>query len=193
MQKMTSSEFKEKIELDPAWASTITEPTEITDYCYMEGYSITHLSPLLHFTYKNSLGYSADFQNCQDLKIGEGNFAGLANFSISGIEEIGQLTCGKSTAGNSANFQRCLSLKTGSGTYEGKAHFALSGIEKLENITCGKNEAGHRLNIMGCDNLHTIPTHFNLNEIDADKYILTRLRGERLLRRKNEEPEEISI
>ncbi len=42
---MTTRQFRAAIDRDPAWAQKLTEPVEITDYCYMAGRGITHLSP----------------------------------------------------------------------------------------------------------------------------------------------------
>jgi hypothetical protein len=50
MKQITSDDFRKAVELDPSWASKLTEPVEITNYCDMARSNITHLSPLLYFT-----------------------------------------------------------------------------------------------------------------------------------------------
>ena len=111
MRQITSAEFKQAVNIDPAWASTITEPIEITDYCDMKGSNISHLSPLLTFRGKDYYGNSADFYGCKNLKIATGNFKGYSSFSHSGIEKIENLKCEKHKHRKSANFDDCKTLK----------------------------------------------------------------------------------
>lgn len=92
MRQITSDEFKAAVAIDPAWATTLTEQTEVTGYCDMTGSKITHLSSLLSFTARNGKGNSADFSGCRNIKVAEGHFAGFVDFSESSIEKIGELT-----------------------------------------------------------------------------------------------------
>jgi hypothetical protein len=85
MKRITAHEFKEAVWADPAWASKLTEPTEVTGWCLLEDLQISHLSPLLHFTHPGTT-----IAGCKNLKVAEGNFHS-ANFENSGIEEIGEL------------------------------------------------------------------------------------------------------
>jgi hypothetical protein len=87
MRTLTAEQFEKAVELDPAWASKLTEPYgvkggEITDYINLTGSPITHLSPLLHFDASRT-----SLRNCKGLKIAEGNFGGPVDFEGSGIEE----------------------------------------------------------------------------------------------------------
>lgn len=118
MHQITSSQFKQAIELDPAWASKLEEPVEITDFCDMRGSDITHLSPLLQFGSRDTTGNSATFSGCKSLKTAEGKFAGYADFSDSGIEKIGDLACGRNYRG---------------------MRFAVTGCKNLRNIGANFN------------------------------------------------------
>lgn len=153
MKKITAYEFKMAIELDPAWASKLTEPVEITDYCNCRESKITHLSTLLHFTGKNEGGTSASFELCTELKVAEGNFKYGVGFAHSHIEEIGQLICGKDHMGQSVYFEGCDKLKVATGTYPGAVNFSYAGIQKIENLTCGKNREGDSAWFRLCENL----------------------------------------
>jgi len=147
MRQITSAEFKQAIDIDPAWASTITEPIEITDYCNMKGSNISHLSPLLTFRGK------ASFNKCKNLKIATGNYERTVSFSESGIEKIENLNCGKSNDRSSAYFTQCENLKIATGDYDGSVHFSYSGVEKIEHLNCGENSNGDSANFSECKNL----------------------------------------
>jgi hypothetical protein len=86
MKTMTSDEFKRAVTEDPAWASKLTEPVEITGACNMTGTYITHLSPLLHFAERSW------WLKCRKLKVAEGNFRQHPDFSGSGIRKVGEMT-----------------------------------------------------------------------------------------------------
>ena len=167
MRQITSAEFKQAIDIDPAWASTITESIEITDYCNMVGSNISHLSPLLTFSEKNDYGDSADFSNCENLKIATGNYKGSVHFSYSGVEKIEHLNCGKNSNGNSANFENCKNLKIATGNYPGLVDFSESGIEKIKNLNCGKDKHGGSAYFYNCKNLKIIEGNF-LGSINTD-------------------------
>ena len=153
MRQITSDEFKQAVNKNPTWASTITEPIEITDYCDMPNSKITHLSPLLTFSGKDKHGDSANFSGCKNLKIATGNYKGFVYFNKSGIEKIRNLKCGKDNSGDSANFSGCKNLRIATGNYEGAVNFSESGIEKIENLNCGKNNNGYSADFYGCKNL----------------------------------------
>ena len=74
MNKLTAIQFRQAVDLDPAWATTLTEPIEITDYCDMAGSGITHLSNLLSFTARDEKGRSADFSRCPNIIVAQGTF-----------------------------------------------------------------------------------------------------------------------
>jgi len=175
MKTLTAGEFEAAVGLDPAWASKLTEPVEITDYCDMTGSKITHLSPLLHFKGKDEDGDSAAFWKCQSLKTAEGNFSGFVSFMNAGIQKIGSITCGKNKKGNSADFYKCQSLKTAEGTFPGAVDFSHSGIEKIGELTCGKNLNGMRADFQACPNLTHIPIHFKQSEIKANPELIQKL------------------
>lgn len=107
---MASKEFQQFVEIDPAWASKLTEPTEITDYCCMQASKITHLSPLLYFTGKDKAGDCASFFCCKSLRVAEGNFTGFVSFSGSNIQKIGALTCRPNAFGICLSITNCEKL-----------------------------------------------------------------------------------
>lgn len=127
MTQITSEEFKAAIELDPAWASKLTEPVEIVDSCDASDSNISHLSPLLHFK------RDAFFAECHNLKKVEGNFAEYVNFYNAGIEEIDPNTVfGKNEGEESASYKNCLKLKIARGKYPGLVTYQHSGVEKID-------------------------------------------------------------
>jgi len=137
MLKITSREFKNAIKDDPSWAKNIKEDFEITTYCDMDNSKITHLSPHLHFTGKNSIGAVASFEWCKNLKVAEGNFTGHVNFSSSGVEKInreGLKITELSKSGKAASFFFCLNLKVATGTFPGFVNFKHSYIEKIDKL-----------------------------------------------------------
>ena len=154
MHKITSEQFKQAVELDPAWASKLTEPVEITDYCDMKESKITHLSPLLHFTGRDESGHVADFWGCGDLKVAEGNYSGLVWFSSSGVEQIGDLVVTHpDEKGVAAGFLECEFLRVARGSYAGYVTFARSGIQRIEreNLRISQaNTSGWAADFTGC-------------------------------------------
>ena len=135
MEKLTYKKFYSLIKEDPSWASRLTEPIEVIEYCAMENINITHLSPLLYFTGKNHKNEVATFAFCYKLKVAEGNFDGFVNFEFSRIEKIGDLNITQaSTEGNAVDFNNCPFLRIATGTYPGLVCFGTTGIEKIENL-----------------------------------------------------------
>ena len=92
MKKMTGEEFKKLIERNASWCKNLKEPIEVTTYVELGGSKITHLSPLLTFSGKDEIGWSASFFYCKNLKVATGTFKGFVNFTKSEIETIKDLT-----------------------------------------------------------------------------------------------------
>ena len=151
MKKITAEEFEIFVKRDPAWASKLSEPVEITNYCPLSHSPITHLSPLLHFTGLNVLEESASFHYCHALKIAEGNFRGAVSFVGSNIEMIGELCIAHTDSdGRSASFMQCRNLKTAQGTFPGHVTFSDSGVEKIVNLNIRRPSSGFVASFEGC-------------------------------------------
>ena len=167
-RKITTKEFKYFIKLDPAWAERLTEPVEITDYCDMEGSKITHLSSLLHFSGRNHKGNAATFDRCSHLKIAEGKFAGLVDFSHSGVEKIGSLEItAPNKRGEAACFWSCNALSIAEGTFPGCVWFSESGVKEIGKLTITQpNRNGIKANFFGCD--IRLPVEFLGSEYEID-------------------------
>jgi len=158
MKQVTAEKFKEFVTKDPAWASKLTEPIEVTTYCNMEGSNITHLSPLLTFSGKDKDGRSASFYNCSNLKIATGKFAGWVNFSRSGIERIKDLEVTQPDKyGEAAFFNGCKNLKIATGKFQGGVNFSRSGIERIKDLEVTQpNKDGWAASFNGCQNLKRV-------------------------------------
>jgi hypothetical protein len=149
--KITARKFKAAIKLNPAWASHLTEPIEITGYCNMSDSKITHLSPLLHFAGKNTKGDAASFSCCKSLKVAEGHFKGVVCFSHSGITQIRNLTTSADSESNAAYFNECKDLKVAEGTFPGCVSFSGSGVKKVRKLAITEaNCDGTKANFCGC-------------------------------------------
>ena len=155
MRNLTAAEFKAAVSLDPAWAATITDPVEITDYCDMEGSKITHLSSLLHFSGRNHKGNAATFEGCNHLKVAEGKFAGFVDFSSSGVERIGRLEItAPNKNGGAACFWRCYALNIAEGTFPGGVWFDESGVRTIgELFITAPDQDGFAAGFFGCKSL----------------------------------------
>lgn len=134
MKQITARKFKAAVKLDPAWALTLTEPVEITDYCNMTGSKISHLSQMLHFAGGNKEGDAASFACCHHLKVAEGTFNGFVNFSESGVEKIGNLQITAPNKKGAASFSCCKNLKVAEGTFPGCVCFKESGITRIGEL-----------------------------------------------------------
>ena len=88
MKKITWKEFTEFIEKDPSWCKNLKEEVEVTTFVKLSHSKITHLSPLLTFSGKDTIGIAAEFCNCPNLKVATGTFLGFVNFSSSGIKKL---------------------------------------------------------------------------------------------------------
>ena len=120
MKQMTADEFNEAIRVDPAWASRLTEPVEITNYCILDWLNFTHLSPFLYFSGRDRNARTAYFAGSHRLKIAEGSFAGSVDFSDSRVEKIGKLEItGSDNRGNAATFEGCMYLEVAEGDFLG--------------------------------------------------------------------------
>jgi len=152
---ITARKFKAAVKLDPAWASKLTGPVEITGYCNMEGSEISFLSPLLHFAGRNAKGDAASFSCCKNLKVAEGNFNGLVNFSDSGVEKIGNLEItAPNNRGAAACFGRCNALKIAEGTFAGSVCFNESGIKMIGELNITEpNKDGFAADFFECKTL----------------------------------------
>jgi hypothetical protein len=149
---ISSNEFRKAVEADPAWASKLTEPVEVTDFCDMTGSSITHLSPLLHFTGRDENGICARFWDCNSLKVAEGTFHGMVYFCDSGVQRIGDLKITDTSAdGGAASFYQCAHLKVAEGTFPGFVEFGGSGVEKIGNLVIARwNGSGYAASFTCC-------------------------------------------
>ena len=154
MKRITARNFKAAIKLNPAWASHLTEPVEITGYCNMSDSKITHLSPLLHFAGKNTKGDAASFSCCKSLKVAEGHFAGCVKFNESGVEMIGKLLVSSpNTDGFAAHFCHCENLKVAEGTFKGVVCFSHSGITQIRNLTTSADSESNAAYFNECKDL----------------------------------------
>jgi hypothetical protein len=134
-------------------------PREITEYVCCDFSEITHLSPYLIFSGKDSDGKVADFESCPNLKIATGNFKGRVDFRNSAIEKIENLNVGKNKRGDSASFYMC-PLKIATGNFEGCVSFKCSGVEKIENLHAGENKYGRAAWFDLCEFLKTATGNF---------------------------------
>ena len=153
MKQINAREFKAAVKLDPAWATTLTEPMEITGYCNMDASAISHLSPLLHFRGRNAKGDAASFIYCKNLKVAEGTFNGYACFLESGVEKIGNLEItAPNKKGAAACFCRCKALTVAEGTFPGSVCFPESGITRVGKLNINApNKKGIKADFSGCD------------------------------------------
>ena len=152
---INSNEFRMAVEADPAWASMLIHPVEITDFCDMTGSFITHLSPLLHFTGRDEDGICARFWECKSLKVAEGTFHGMVYFCDSGVQKIGDLKITDTSAGgDAASFYQCADLKVAEGTFPGFIEFGGSGVEKIGNLVITRpNTRGEAASFACCFSL----------------------------------------
>jgi hypothetical protein len=164
MKQITALEFKKAVSENPAWATTLTEPVEITGYCRLIQSPITYLSPLLHFigSGPNAL-YAATFQDCRHLKVAEGTFHGGVSFKTSRIERIGELTVTRTGLdGYAASFDQCKLLKVAEGNYPGHVDFSNSGITRINNLVItAANVNGDCADFCGCHRLKTARGHYS--------------------------------
>jgi hypothetical protein len=169
MKQITAREFKAAVKLDPAWATTLTEPMEITGYCNMDASAISHLSPLLHFRGRNAKGDAASFIYCKNLKMAEGTFNGFACFLESGVEKIGNLEItAPNKKGAAACFCRCNALIVAEGTFPGSVCFPESGITRVGELNINApNKKGIKADFSGCD--LRVPAEFLGPEYIMDK------------------------
>lgn len=135
LKKITATEFRHAVALDPSWAVKLIEPVEIIGFCNMERSKITHLSPLLIFSGRDENGTSANFTGCKHLNTAEGCFNGNVVFSASGVSEIGDLVIRQpDTKGRAVSFRECRNLKVATGSYPGSVDFGDSGIERIGHL-----------------------------------------------------------
>jgi len=148
MKTLTALEFLEQTAKNPAWATTITEPTEIVGVVNFTNHPIAALSPLLYFK------YPAQFLDCEQLKLAEGVFLQGCSFEGSGITAIGELTAHTNPETNdAANFGRCERLETASGTYYGEADFSRSRVKKIENLNVSLEKPGRAATFTECPDI----------------------------------------
>lgn len=153
MKQITAADFKQAVELDPAWAAKLTEPVEVTDFCGMDETKISHLSPFLHFSGLDEHRCCASFVDCKHLKVAEGNFHGGVIFSASGVEKINPdgLTVTKTGRNETcAWFFGCESLKAAEGVFHGGVCFAHTGVERIGKLSVKPNEFGVTADFTEC-------------------------------------------
>jgi hypothetical protein len=81
---------------------------------------------------RNQSLMAASFQGCMDLKIAQGDFPNMVDFSNSGIIECKNLRVnGSNPNGNSASFENCQYLNEACGEFEGAVNFSGSGISNI--------------------------------------------------------------
>jgi len=168
MKQIIARQFRRVVNSYPAWARHLTESVEITDYCYMAGSGITHLSPFLYFVGLDKSGQTACFTNCYHLKVAEGNFAGYVDFSESGVEKIGDLhITAPDKNGIAALFDDCENLKVAEGTFPGCVSFIESGITRVGELTITQpNTNGIKAYFRGCN--VRLPVEFFGPEYEMD-------------------------
>lgn len=173
MKTITAEQFKQFVDLDPAWASKLTESTEVIDFCDMKSSCITHLSPLLTFSgKKNRRGDVASFVSCQYLKIAEGTFVGMVSFANSGIERIGSLNITQPNKyGEAASFSRCRHLEIAEGNFPGSVDFTDSGIKTIGNLITQPNQSGIAAEFRLCKQLTAAEGIYNGHVDFSDSYI----------------------
>lgn len=155
MKKINADQFERWVERDPAWAFKLSEPVEISDFCYLCSSPITHLSPFLHFTGTDIQGTAAVFQSCRSLRVAEGTFHGFVDFHNSGIERIGDITVTQPRyEGYAASFTECKALTVAEGTFPGHVDFNNSGIERIGDLVITQtNTDGEAVCFCNCKNL----------------------------------------
>jgi hypothetical protein len=119
----------------------------------------------LTVTQPNKNGASANFRECNSLKIATGTYNGFVSFYESGVEHIENLVITEPNnegwaanfEGWAANFEECPYLKVATGTYPGFVFFKKSGIERIENLTITQpDKTGTYAEFQECDNLSSI-------------------------------------
>ena len=155
IKRITAEEFKHAVQLDPAWAAKLTEPVEVTGYCDMSGSGISHLSPLLTFRGRNERGDVANLSGCMALRVAEGCFNGLVDFTESGIERIGDLSITRPNEdGEAAYFTLCIALKVAAGRFPGFVSFDASGIKGIGDLNiAAPNSYGTWASFLVCSSL----------------------------------------
>ena len=132
-RQISAAEFKEKVEADPSWASTLTEPIQVMEWVDMAGSKITHLSKYLHFTGVSGKRLCADFSNCKYLKKLEGNFYCDANFNGSGIDEIGEVKVAEN-GGFALTLTNCKNLKIVKGEFAAAINLSHSNVGDISQL-----------------------------------------------------------
>jgi hypothetical protein len=172
MKKITAKEFLEMIAENPSIFEHWEPPLEITGYVYCYNSPITHLSPHLIFSGKNTNGDTADFRYCANLQIASGTFHGYVGFSESRIKKIEKLLVkGTDKLGNSAGFSDCKSLKSASGNFAGSVNFSGSSIKGIRKLRIGTaNTIGIYAYFQKCPNLKTLENWDLYKKIDIEPY-----------------------
>jgi len=156
LKKITATQFKKFVKVDPAWASHLTEDVEIAECCDLSGSKITHLSKHLYFTgsAKDS-PWCAEFSYCESLKVATGNFSGSVCFDGSGIVKIKDLNIEPSN-GYEASFEYCKKLRVATGSFPGFVNFYRSGVRAINRLSVSEsNNMGLAASFLGCTELET--------------------------------------
>jgi hypothetical protein len=158
MEKITAAQFDGMIAENPSVFEHWDTPLEITEYIDCSDFKLTHLSKHLTFSGKNSNEETADFWNCENLKIATGKFEGYVRFAESGIEKIENLIITQTDInGWAASFEHCLNLKIATGHYPGFVQFFDCGIHSIQNLRIEKPKSnGVYADFSLCPNLQTL-------------------------------------
>jgi hypothetical protein len=176
--KITAKEFYAMVLENPSVFEHWETPLEITDAIHLANSPITHLSPQLTFTGKNTDGWSAWFENCKQLKTATGVFKNPPCFYTCHIEKIENLVIQNATKnGLAASFYGCYALKIATGNYPGFVDFKRSGIERIENLHIENPYSdGEYADLRHCKNLHSLagwniskPLTIEWEKLEAEK------------------------
>lgn len=160
-----TEDLKDVLESDPYWLAKASakEPIVVTDYCDLSLSGIAALSPHVEFRGRNDAGRCAEFLACEQLKVAEGIFHGMVDFTQSGVERIGELTILQpDNTGNAARFRECLELKEARGNYPGFVNFGRSGIVKITDLkVMSQNQWRMSADFSECMNLKVARGYFD--------------------------------
>jgi hypothetical protein len=152
MLTLTATQFKLLTTENPAWASTLIEPVEITGDASLTNSEITHLSPLLHFTQETSL----KFKNCKSLLHAAGEVYSPITFENCGIQSISGLKLKAR-----ATFKKCYQLENPTGTFPGPVRFKKCGLKTTKGLVIEQGaQKGSTLVLENCQQLESLEGTF---------------------------------
>jgi hypothetical protein len=154
MLTITATQFKLLTTENPAWASTLIEPIEITGDASLTDSPITHLSPLLRFTQTEKL----KFKNCKSLLNAAGETQSAVKFENCGIQSIHELKI--NTPNNAlvvATFKKCYELADPTGIFPGPVRFKKCGLKTTNGLVIKQGARyGSTLVLEKCQQLETL-------------------------------------